>query len=349
MSQDSSGGTPAAGASPEAEGQPGIGRRLFGGIVIVVLMLTLPAVVGYLLGGESIAAATGAAEGSLVGLLIAITCGRQRVFVFLPVLAIAALAGYGLYGSWWWVLVCITLAAITGWQAHNGLHLPFALAAILFCVARPNDQDFNIWIFTISIVLGALWGTLLSRKIGAPKKITFNAANRHDSAIYAAVLTLAVTVASLVMMWLDHPQGYWLPMTVFILAIPKPGVNLTQRATHRLLGTLIGVSLAYLTIQIGSPDLLSLFLASALLVLAFVVREPDWLNQAVVSAAVVLVMTPIYGNEVGGARLLMTGLAALISIAALIVWTRWNSSDPKVEQTDEEIRSTVTTFTESRT
>ncbi len=100
MSQDSSGGTPAAGASPETEGQPGIGRRLFGGIVIVVLMLTLPAVVGYFLGGESIAAATGAAEGSLVGLLIAITCGRQRVFVFLPVLAIAAL--YIITLPHWW-------------------------------------------------------------------------------------------------------------------------------------------------------------------------------------------------------------------------------------------------------
>ena len=150
------------------------------------------------------------------------------------------------------------------------------------------------------------------------------------------------------MMWLDNPQGYWLPMTVFILAIPKPGVNLAQRATHRLLGTLIGVTLAYLTILIGSPDLLSLALASGLLVVAFVVREPDWLNQAVISAAVVLVMTPIYGSEVGGSRILLTGLAALISIGALVLWTRWSTTDPVVKQNDEDIKKTITTFADAR-
>ncbi|MAT60500.1 MAG: hypothetical protein CMH41_02395 [Micrococcales bacterium] len=348
MSHSASGAASHQDGEPGSEDQPSFSRRLLGGVVVTVLMLTLPAVVGYLVGGQSISAATGAAEGSLVGLLIAISSGQRRVLLFLPALAIAALAGYGLYGTWWWVLACISLAAITGWQARNGLHLPFALTAILFCVARPNDQEFNILIFTIAIVFGALWGLFLSRKIGAPKNIAFDPVENRSALLYAGVLTLAVSVACLMMMWLDNPQGYWLPMTVFILAIPKPGVNLAQRATHRLLGTLIGVTLAYLTILIGSPDLLSLALASGLLVVAFVVREPDWLNQAVISAAVVLVMTPIYGSEVGGSRLLLTGLAALISVGALVLWTRWSSTDPVVKQNDEDIKKTITTFADAR-
>ena len=61
MSHSASGAASHQDGEPGSQDQPSFSRRLLGGVVVTVLMLTLPAVVGYLVGGQSISAATGAA------------------------------------------------------------------------------------------------------------------------------------------------------------------------------------------------------------------------------------------------------------------------------------------------
>ena len=266
---------------------PGFLRKFVAAVVVVMLLLTVPALLGYWLGGESVSAAAGAAIGSLAGLLITTAAGQRQMLLFLPGLAVAAVAGYTLYGSAWWALVCVLLGLIVGWEAHRGYHMPLAIIAVVFCVAKPGLDDFNITAYTIAIVAGAINGMLLARKLGAPDRMSAPSLDQRRSLQFAVIVGAAVGVAVLIMYQLDNPQSYWLPMTVFILAIPKPGIRLKQRVAQRLLGTIVGVFFAGLAIVAGSPDGVGLFIASVLLVSAFVVREPDWLNQTLVSAAVV--------------------------------------------------------------
>jgi uncharacterized membrane protein (UPF0136 family) len=342
----------AADATSDSIGQqnkPGFAKKFVGAILIVLLLLTVPALLGYWLGGESVSAAAGAAIGSLAGLLITSAAGQQTMLKFLPALALAAFAGYSLYGSPWWAAVCILLGLAVGWEAHRGLHMPLAIVAVVFCVAKPGVDDFSSTAYIIAIVLGAINGMLLARKLGAPERMAPPVLDERRSGVFALLVGGAVAAAVLVMSLLDSPQSYWLPMTVFILAVPKPGAQLAQRVGHRLLGTIVGVTLAGLAIWAGSPDGLGLLIASILLVAAFVIREPNWLNQTLVSAAVVLVMTPIYGNDVGPTRVVLTAVAGGITLLGLALWLWWEKRHVGEFDIDEDINEALASFSETST
>lgn len=340
----------AADATSDSTGQeksPSFAKKFVGAIVIVLLLLTVPALLGYWLGGESVSAAAGAAIGSLAGLLITSAAGQQNMLKFLPALALAAFAGYSLYGSPWWAAVCILLGLAVGWEAHRGLHMPLAIVAVVFCVARPGVDDFSSTAYIIAIVLGAINGMLLARKLGAPERMAPPILDERRSGIFALLVGGTTAVAVFLMSLLDNPQSYWLPMTVFILAVPKPGARLAQRVGHRLLGTVVGVVLAGLAIAAGSPDGLGLVIASILLVAAFVVREPNWLNQTLVSAAVVLVMTPIYGSAVGSTRVVLTAVAGGITLLGLALWLWWEKRHADAFDIDEDINEALASFSEA--
>ncbi len=318
-------------------------KRLATATAVVVLVAVVPAGVGYFLSGEG--AAVGGLVGSLVAFLMGTAAGTRRVWQFLPGLLLAAGISPLLAGSWWWVAAVGLIGAAAGIAARYGLFIPMVLIGVMFSIFPGSDSVREIVVGVVFCAVGAVNGWALARVVGTPSVVEFEPLSPNRAAKAAIALGLAAGVAAVVMQVWGNDYGYWLPMTVFVLAIPRPGIGIPRAAVHRTAGTAVGALLAGAVALTDPPTGLPLALGAVVLIVAFVVQEPPWLSAALSAAALVMLLTPPGGGlVVADSRVLATAGGALI-IGGLAVlgswWARGHAPTPE----EAEMRQTMDRLT----
>ncbi len=134
---------------------------------------------------------------------------------------------------------------------------------------------------------------------------------------------MAAGLGALVGFLTDPGNGYWIPLTVLLLAPQVAEGNLRQ-SWHRVLGTLAGLGIVALLVLLNPPAWVGASLAMLSLVLIFSISEPYWLQTVFITLFLVLVAAPP-GQEIDFStqRLAFTliGVAILLVIAGVAAWT----------------------------
>lgn len=332
---------------PPSDGAPGASpstlRRVVGTAVVIMLLILVPAGIGYAVAGTP--AATGAVIGSLIAFLIGVTCGTRQAWRYLPVYLVALAASAALGGTWWWVAVVAAIGAAAGWGVRTGGLVPTALVGVLFSVT-PVIAEADAAVSAVAFcAAGSVNGVLLARAIGAPTVTDIPRMSASRARIAAVALGLAAGVAGTAMLLWGNQYGYWLPMTVFVLAIPHPGISVATAAAQRIVGTAVGIVVGGAFTLLAPVSWQQLGLAMLLLLGGFLLHTPAWLSPALTSAAIVVILTPPGGGtEVASSRLAATAAGALIivTVAALGAW--WGRRRAP-DEADTGIRQALENFT----
>jgi hypothetical protein len=233
----------------------------------ILVIVMLPVIGAYVVVGES--AAMGALIGGMVGFLASMTSGMAVTRRFIPVVVLTATISIVAQDTWWWVLGLAFIAGVAGWFYRSGLYTPMVLAGVAYSIAHPVGDSGGLLAALIFLVVGAANGMVLAHALGAKESVDPVVREAYPAAGTAAVLALTAGLSGVVALLWDNPNGYWLPMTVFIIAMPRPGVDLRSRSRARVLGTLLGVVLAVVVVQFALPVGVPLLLAVVALMVAF--------------------------------------------------------------------------------
>ncbi len=310
MSDDKA-ATPAETA--ESPAAPPLARRLTSAAGTLAVAVILPVALAFPAGGA--VAAGGAGLGAVLAFLLALLSGwRRAAFFAAPMLAAAGLSAMS-SGTPWWVAGLAVLGLLTGVLAVRGLLVPFAFMGIAWSVSQPTEPAGDLLVLLLFAAIAGTYAILLARRSGVPADTDAVSAPARNAVIGGIGLAIAAGLAGVIAQQWDNDNAYWLPMTVFLLAIPAPGAVLSRRAASRVVGTAAGVGAAGLvTLVIDSPAL-DYGLAFGALVLTLAIPNPRWFNASTTAFAVVLALTPTSGAEVGGSRLGATVIGAVIVVA----------------------------------
>lgn len=315
-------------------------RRLTSAAATLGVVLVVPVVLAFLVAGPP--AAGGAALGSLFGFLLALMTGVRRAAAFLvPILLAASLAAI-LTGTVWWVVGLGLIGLLTGVLSSQGLLLPMAIMGVAWSVTRPTDPASDLVVLMLFAAISGAYAIALARRLGVPPTVDQPPVATSRAILAGVGLGLAAVLAGVVTQNWDNDNAYWLPMTIFALSIPAPGVGLTQRATTRVAGTAAGVAGAVAVAVVVDVALVEYLLAFCAMVLALAVPTPRWFNAACVAGAIVLALSPTSeSTAIGGSRLGATALAAVIVLAvggvlALVAWLMPTSRGQQAQLDDFE-------------
>jgi hypothetical protein len=337
--------TGAGTAGGSSAGQRGPIRRVAGLAAVIVVVLALPWVAGYLVAGAT--AAVAAAVGALMSFLLSTATGTRRGIRLFPLLLAAVAASALLADTWWWVAVLTAIGAGAGLAVRVGQFLPLVICGIVFSAVAPPAETRIGWIALACYALGAVHGWGMARAIGAPASVA-EPRLPWDRAVRASVgLGLAAGTAGTIMLLWGGQFAYWLPLTVFILAIPRPGLGLAGAAVQRVAGTAAGALLAGGAVLLEPPPAALLLIGGVALVAALSIRSPFWLSSALAAVGVVLILTPPgAGVEVADTRVLATVVAAALmgGLALLDMW--WRRTHPDTAA-GTQIRNSVAELTGS--
>jgi len=274
--------------------------------------VVLPVVLAFLAGGA--VAAGGAGLGAVLAFLLALFSGwRRAAFFVAPTLAAAGLSAMS-SGTPGWVAGLAVLGLLTGVLAMRGLLVPFALMGIAWSVSQPTDPAGDLLVLLLFAAIAGTYAILLARRSGVPADTGSVTVTPRNAVVGGIGLAIAAGLAGFLAQHWDNDNAYWLPMTVFLLAIPAPGAALSQRAATRVVGTAVGVGAAGLVTVVIEAPALDYALAFGALVLTLAVPDPRWFNAATTAFAIVLALTPTSGAEVGGSRLGATVAGAVIVV-----------------------------------
>jgi len=324
--------------------------------LMIARLLVLPAIAGLLLGsvlgtlagweGEQLRDAAnngafGAVIGSFVAFLMSSAQGwRTAINIVVPLTLVTAGAallvpspGDGPGDSGAWILLLAVLGGASGFAARYG-HMPaLAIIGLAASIAQPLDS----WAETVPLLVmippATFYGVSVARRYGASEKVeTFHApVSRSNVAIILGSLG-AATAGWLATLFDEN--GYWLPMTFFILLLPAPGLDSPRsRAKHRVAGTVLGVGVALVVEFMGLGPLIRVILGGLSAVLAITFPKPPWRSAAFVAFAVVtLVDYKGVAPEIAVDRLVATlvGAAVLVAIATLELW--WDRAHPASDE-----------------
>lgn len=148
---------------------------------------------------------------------------------------------------------------------------------------------------------------------------------RRDAPAFRHAVRLAVAVpASLFLAsWLSLPRGYWLPFAVAVILKPDYS-TLFDRGLGRVVGTLVGATLAAVLVSELHPDLL---LTTVLVALTAWAVYSTWaasfsVAMGFVTALVLILLSTSLTDSVGTAvdRFIDVLLGAVIAVVAYLVW-----------------------------
>lgn len=186
--------------------------------------------------------------------------------------------------------------------------------------------------------LGAVFGLLLAVKAGwwralqvVPALVVSTAAGALTAGTgwWVVLLAAVVAVAAALAQRSGQDLAYWLPVTVFVLVIPTPGLRFSQQARQRVLGTAAGVAAAVLLAFVHVPSLLRMGLALPTLLLTLAMPQPLWLNAGLVTLTLVLLLDPSgAGLAAGETRLAATASGAVLVSAGAGVLSWWGARHP---------------------
>jgi len=140
---------------------------------------------------------------------------------------------------------------------------------------------------------------------------------------HAVRLVIALVVGTAISQFLSFDHSYWIPMTIAWMSRPYPTETII-RVVARLIGTIAGVLFTVLYFQIFQPSgyaiVIPLFIGSVV-ALTFI-----WADYAIAVAGVTTVVVTLFtlvGDNVlptDEMRIISTGTAALITVAAILIW-----------------------------
>ena len=288
--------------------------RITSAAATLAVVLGVPVVLAFLVAGPP--AAGGAALGSLFGFLLALMTGLRLARAFLvPILLAASLAAL-LVDTVWWVVGIGLIGLLMGVLSSRGLLLPMAMIGIAWSVSRPTDPASDLVVVMVFAAVSGVYAIALARRMGVPRVVDQPRVATSRAVLMGVGIGLAAVLAGVATQNWDNDNAYWLPMTIFILGIPAPGVGLTRRATSRVVGTAVGVAVAVTTSVLVQIAIVDYLLAFAALVVALAMPTPRWFNAACVSGAIVLALSPTSESvAIGGSRIGATALAAVIVLA----------------------------------
>jgi hypothetical protein len=289
--------------------------------LLVLLLIVIPALIGGWLGGP--AGAPALVIGMVGGTLGSMACGVGVARRYLPVLAAALLIGGWSSGQWWWVIVVAAFGAFAGWTVRWGQLALYVLAGIIAATALPISTVGDSVITVVFVLIGGYLGTALAQRQGAPAQVEGSAKSANGALVTASVLGLAAGMGALVGYLVDPQHGYWIPMTILLLA-PTVAEGHLGQSWHRIFGTLAGLGVVGILVLLNPPAWVGASLAMLSLTLIFAVTEPYWLQTLFITLFLVLVAAPP-GQEIdfSAQRLAFTliGVAILLLIAGVAAWT----------------------------
>jgi hypothetical protein len=279
----------------------------------VVVLVLVPGAIATLIGGK--VGATTFAVGLLVGLLGALSTGTGPTTRVLPLFAVAAVAGGLTAGTWWWAAVAAAFAALGGWSARWGLVRLFAFVALVAVVTPAVTAVRDVVAAVVFVLLGVTLGIQVAGRAGAPEDLDRVTVPPRHAALSAVGMALAIFAACAAALAWGNERGFWIPMTVLVLAPPVAGGR-GRRSGQRLLGTVIGFA-ALIPLAALHPDVLVAHLLGVVfVVLTLVWMHPYWVQMTCATLALVMLLAPA-GHEldVAGDRLLATAIGAGILLA----------------------------------
>lgn len=291
---------------------PPLGRRLATATRTLAIVAVVPAVIAFVVGGPT--AAGGAVLGAVLAFLLALLAGWRRSLLFIvPMIGAAALSAVT-SGTAWWVLGLGVLGLLAGALSARGLVAPVALVGIAWSVSKPTDPPADLLVLLLFATITAAYAVLVARRLGLPGVADAVRLPPRRVALATVGLTIAATAAGVMAQHWDNENAYWLPMTVFVLAIPAPGTALSERALTRVLGTAAGVGAALVILGIITSPVVLYGLAFVGMTLTLAVPTPRWFNAATVAAGIVLALSPTSESDIAGSRLGATALAAALVV-----------------------------------
>lgn len=298
-------------------------RRLGSAVVLVVALVGLPLAAGAALAG--VAGARAAATGALFGVLLGMRAGWRTALRTLPVLLVAVAASSLASGTWWWVALLAVLGAAAGIGSAHGLLVPVGVVGVFAAITQPLAVGEGLLARLAVSAAGAVYALAAARRIGFPASLPGPSVPGARAATAGLVLGTVAAAAAALALLLSDPHAYWIPVTVFLLVLPAPGLRLSRAAAQRVIGTALGwataMGVALLTPS-GSPRVV---LGSLVLVLVVAVPHPLWLNAALTTVLLVTLLAPADGAlGLGATRLVDVAVAAVLVLAGAAVLARWD-------------------------
>ncbi|MGC1420078.1 MAG: FUSC family protein [Acidimicrobiales bacterium] len=158
-------------------------------------------------------------------------------------------------------------------------------------------------------------------------------------------LAIAVPASLFLASWLSLPRGYWLAFAVAVILKPDYS-TLFDKGLGRVVGTLVGATLAAVLMSELHPDL---FLTTVLVALMAWAVYSTWaasfsVSMGFVTALILILLSTSLHDTVGTAldRLLDVTLGAVIAFVAYLVWP----TSPKggVEETQSALFSSLRVY-----
>ncbi len=285
--------------------------RAVRGVVAVFLLVVVPVgLCAALTGGTGTLAAL---LSSIFTLILVIAAGWRRALMFLPLLLLSTALGAVTEGTAAWVALLAGLGVASGLASALGLMAPFAVSGMLAAAAGSLGEMSAVTLLVAGLVGGYV--IVVLRKLGVPAEVQGLRPSRREAAAGAVVLGAVVAVASIVAQRWDEPHAYYFPVFVFVLALPSPGVRVSEQARDRVIGTALGLvavlPLAYVTLPVS----VRVGLVCLLLVGYLAVSEPAWVRAALSTTMIVLALDPTAAGLAAGE----TRLVAVVTAAGLVL------------------------------
>ncbi|MFZ4718593.1 MAG: FUSC family protein [Ilumatobacteraceae bacterium] len=287
-------------------------------LVLLLALVVVPAVlVAFVAGSIAVSAFP---VGLLGGLLLTKGEGRRLAPQFTAALPIAAAVSSLTAGTWWWVALFAVLGAVAGALSSAGRALPMVQVSLIAATAPQIRTLGGLLVYVAFLVLGAMFGTLLARRAGAPADTVPHPAAPlpvASTALFGATV-FAVGAAISVAVGGDHSFWYLVMVLVLLQLVIVDARSGRVAAAQRVVGTFVGV-LAAVPLAAVLPA--GLNVAVAIVLVAVGISQPPqryWLASAAISAAVLVVSAPDGDSlALGTRRVLATVLAFVLLAVAL--------------------------------
>lgn len=226
-------------------------------------------------------------------------------------MALAAFAGsiLGSEGVWLYVMVAILASCCAILTIYNNdLWWVSLQIVIAFLVASYYPQDIGLAMERAGLVLlgggvqflGMLWTAKLMPNVALPLPMMNTVRMSLRQQVRFVVATSLAVILSL---WAARSAGlandYWAAMTAILILRPDDKVTV-QRAINRLMGTLVGCTLATMMIYCFDDRLVILMVGLVVTsAIAFSVQKAHYgLLSCVISATIVLLVALGHGNPI---------------------------------------------------
>lgn len=303
--------------------------RLRSGWAIPRQVLLLGAAVGLVLIAAFVAVLWWAGAAAAVALGMGFLAGtrpatalnpRHAIALALPA-ALAGAVGVGLRGqpfaaACFVALCCVMTAPAEIRQAGLLAGMPTA-AAVLVSVPGSYDPALTaIWMIAGSALLVAIFVVAKlprSAASGTPPKRAW----RH-----AAVMAVSVGIVVYLVQFHGLSHGYWVAVTLTVVLQPRHDLTRTK-ARQRILGTVGGVVLALLLVEVLPPWGITLALAAGLVLMSCYAMLNDYVRQVVFLTSSIVLLAPAGGaGLIAAERAVATVIGTLLAGALAVLLER---------------------------